>query len=65
MTGADPDHAFCNDPLKDPDEENAATRTDHASFASMTEFGPSREKAVILPDLSKMANVASAFQDLR
>lgn len=58
VTGADADHVFFNDPLKDPAEEDAATRADHASFAIMTEFGPNREKAVILAGLPKMANVA-------
>lgn len=58
VTGADADHVFFNDPLKDPAEADAATRVDHASFASMTEFGPSRETAVILAGLPKMANVA-------
>ncbi|SFN77062.1 Peptidase_C39 like family protein [Bradyrhizobium sp. Rc3b] len=58
VTGADADHVFFNDPLRDPAGEDAATRVDHASFASMTEFGPSREKAVILAGLPKMANVA-------
>ncbi|MBB4264033.1 hypothetical protein GGD64_008105 [Bradyrhizobium sp. CIR3A] len=57
VTGADVDYVFFNDPLKDPAEGDAATRVDHASFASMTEFGLNREKAVILAGLPKMANV--------
>jgi len=58
VTGADLDCVFFNDPLKDPAEADAATRVDHESFASMTEFGPDRERAVILAGLPKMANVA-------
>ncbi|MBB4396526.1 peptidase C39 family protein [Bradyrhizobium sp. ERR14] len=57
VTGTDADYVFFNDPLKDPGEPDAATSVDHQSFASMTEFGPSREKAVILAGLPKMANV--------
>ncbi|MGY3473637.1 peptidase C39 family protein [Bradyrhizobium ottawaense] len=57
VTGTDADYVFFNDPLKDPAETDAATRVDHLSFASMTEFGPGREKAVILAGLPKMANV--------
>ncbi|MGY4627035.1 hypothetical protein [Bradyrhizobium sp. USDA 4486] len=37
-----------NDRLKDPAEEHTATRIDDSSFAKMTEFGPTREKAVSL-----------------
>ncbi|WP_439366213.1 peptidase C39 family protein [Bradyrhizobium sp. DASA03005] len=58
VTGADLDCVFFNDPLKDPAEADTATRVDHESFASMTEFGPDRERAVILAGLPKMANVA-------
>ncbi|MCA1360826.1 peptidase C39 family protein [Bradyrhizobium sp. IC3069] len=51
VTGADVNYVFFHDPLKDPAEEDAATRVDHESFASMTEFGADRERAVILAGL--------------
>ncbi|MCA1386154.1 peptidase C39 family protein [Bradyrhizobium sp. NBAIM08] len=57
VTGTDVDNVFFNDPLKEPADGGVATRVDHSSFASMTEFGPNREKAVILAGLPKMANV--------
>ncbi|WP_084299069.1 peptidase C39 family protein [Bradyrhizobium sp. WSM1743] len=57
VTRTDVDYVFFNDPLKESAEGDVATRVDHASFASMTEFGPNREKAVILAGLPKMANV--------
>ncbi|MET3305586.1 peptidase C39 family protein [Bradyrhizobium diazoefficiens] len=57
VTGVDPDYVYFNDPLKDPAEADAATRVDRASFASMTEFGPKREKAVVLAGLPHMANL--------
>ncbi|MEZ2146724.1 peptidase C39 family protein [Bradyrhizobium sp. DN5] len=57
VTGADVEFVFFNDPLKDPAEGDTATGVDHASFASMSEFGPKREKAVVLAGLPQMTNL--------
>ncbi|WP_407114530.1 peptidase C39 family protein [Bradyrhizobium sp. LMG 9283] len=57
FTGADEDYVFFNDPLKDPTQGDDATRVDHATFASMTEFGAKREKAVVLAGLPQMTKV--------
>lgn len=57
ITGVDTDYVFFNDPLKDQAQGDDATRVDHTTFADMNEFGPKREKAVVLAGLPQMAGI--------